>query len=216
MSSNILYNIYLGIILCSIIIGIVRIKILHKSAKLVIILLALSLLSEYFADVFARKQQNNMVVYHFYAPMYLFIVSMYFNESIEYFKKNGIGVIIGITGIITAVLNSSFLQPITTLNSYFLLFMGSVIISMSLYAFYVILENDNIDALTNPHFWISFILLFFWSTTYINWSIYKIIGTKVFQIMPFIGTALLSISALTYLGFGLVFLFYPKSKNSGG
>lgn len=179
---------------------------------MIVFLLVSTLVSEYIADVLAIKYGNNMVVYHVYAPLHLFLVSLYFNQSIPSFGERHIGWYIGIVGCLVGLANSAFLQPVAVLNSYFLLFAGFVIISMCLYAFYKILENDDIGTLNNPNFWFSFILLFFWSVTYLNWSVYQLLSKVVVEYMALVGFALPVISAITYFGFGLVFLLYPKTK----
>jgi hypothetical protein len=207
------YIVYLAIIFFALVCGLFRYGRMQPASRILIILLGYTLISEYLADFLAKKFHNNMPVYHVYAPVQFFTISLYFNDSIEEFKRKNIGWYIGITGVIVSLLNSLFLQPFNTFNSYFLLFSGFVIISMSLFAFYKILENDDVGVLNNPHFWFNFILLFFWSTTYIFWSLFKILGERFPQIMStYVNIILFSVSALTYLGFGLVFLFYPKKK----
>lgn len=179
---------------------------------MIVILLGCTLISEYMADLLARRYHNNMVVYHVYAPLHLLLVSLYFNQSIPSFKRRRLGWYIGLVGIIVAVINSLFLQPIEVFNSYYLLFAGFLIISMSLYAFYKILENDDVSTLNNPHFWISLLLLFFWSVTYFHWSVYEILSKAMTEYLSLVPFVMPFISSITYLGFGLVFLLYPKTK----
>lgn len=208
---NIPYAFYLGIILASLICGLLRIKRIDTASKYIIILLACTLVSEYLASLFTRKYNNNMPVYHVYAPVQLFIVCLYFNYSIGKFRQRHIGWYIGVASCIISILNTVFIQHMDTLNSHYLLFTGFVIISMSMYAFYEILENDDIGVPNNPHFWFSFILLFFWSTTYVTWALYRILSKRMFELAFYVGNILLNISTLMYLGFGLVFIFYPKN-----
>ncbi|MCD6064862.1 MAG: hypothetical protein K0R82_2773 [Flavipsychrobacter sp.] len=211
MTSSGSYAMYLGVILFAFIVGVFRFSRLQNGAKMIVVLLGCTLLSEYVADLLSVKYRNNMVVYHVYAPLHLFLVAVYFNQSIPSFRRRHVGWYIGAAGFIVALINSMFLQSTSELNSYYLLFAGFVIISMSLYAFYKILENDNTGTWNNPHFWISFILLFFWSITYLNWSVYQMLSKSVLEYMALVGFALPIISAITYFGFGLVFLFYPKT-----
>jgi hypothetical protein len=194
------------------VIGLAKFGTLRNGAKMIVVLLGCTLLSEYMADLLARRYRNNMVVYHVYAPLHLFLVSLYFNQSISSFKRQHLGWYLGFASIAVGLINSLFFQPIEVLNSYYLLFAGFVIISMSLYAFYRILENDEIGTLNNPHFWFSFILLFFWSVTYLNWAVYQILSKNVTEYMALVRFALPLVSAITYFGFGLVFLFYPKKQ----
>jgi hypothetical protein len=204
--------IYFGVILFSTLCGIFRFRRLDKASSILFLILPLTLLEEIIALVFTIKRGNNMPVYHIYAPVYLVIVAAYFNTSIDTFKGKKLGIYVGIVSVLLGIINPIFFQPLDTLNSYYLMFAGFTIISMSVYSFYRILENDDSDTLKNPHFWFSFVLLFFWSTTFINWTLYRLLGQKMIQLMPYIGGALLLISTITYLSLGLIYFWYPKRK----
>lgn len=140
------------------------------------------------------------------------MVSLYFNFSIDTFKRNKIGWVIGLIGIIVAIANAKFLQPLYEYNSNFLLFEGFCILSMSLFAFYRILENEEVIIFQTPHFWICCILLFFWGITYANWSLYTVLIAKKLDVIPYIGLILLYINIMTYLGFSIVLVLLPKRK----
>lgn len=156
-----------------------------------------------------------MPVYHIAAPVHFMLICLYFNSWLPLFRKRKLGLYLGLTGILLAIANTLFLQPIHTLNSYFLLFEGTCIISMSLYAFYLMLDDEQVRIMRSPHFWICYILLFFWSITYINWAMYRILGERVAVAMPYIGAILWFINMATYVGLGLVILLYPvKNKTA--
>jgi hypothetical protein len=208
------FAVYLFILCASAIIGITRITRFNRAAKYLLLLIICTVASEYIAHYAGVTYRNNMPVYHIFAPLQFFLVGVYYNYNIDTFKRNNIGIYIGIAGVILSILNSLFLQPINTFNTYFLLFSGFSIISMSLYSFYRILENEEVELFKNPHFWFSSILLFFWSTTYINWSLYRILELKKIKVLPFIGTSLWIINLITYTAIGLAFMFYPRKSVS--
>jgi len=197
--------------LLSLIVALIRFPKRDAASKTLVPLLAATLLSECTAWFFTKNYGNNMPVYHIYAPVQLFIVTMYFNKSIDTFRRNNFGLYIGLLSIILAVLNTLFLQPINTLNSYYLIYSGFVIISLCNYSFYRILENDDADVLNNQHFWFSCVLLFFWSITFINWTVYKLLARRMIELIPFIGIALVIISTITYACMGIIYLIFPKA-----
>lgn len=207
---------YLGVLVFAFLSSLVRYKRVDRAAKILPTMLGVTLLSEFLGYVFAIKYHNNMPVYHFFAPTQLILIILYFSRSIDVLKTKKTWLYFSIIGIIAGIVNTLFLQPLDTFNTYYLLFEGICIISFCLFAFYRMLENDDTAVLNNPHFWVSCIFLFFWCTTYINWALYKILGTKMHQMMPFIGISIWIINIITYLGLASVFLFYPKKRLSSG
>jgi hypothetical protein len=198
------------VIALAIITGLLRLKRQGKAEKMLIILLILTLSSEIMAYIWAVKFRNNFPVYHIFAPIQLFFVSMYFHYSVDSLSKSKIAIYIGLSGGILAAVNTIFFQPITTLNSYFLLFEGLCTIFLSLYAFNKMFINDNLNILSIPHFWFTLILLTFWSITYISWGVYEFMRAKQMNALYIMGAVLWAINIITYLGIGFVFFFISK------
>lgn len=152
-----------------------------------------------------------MVIYHVFNPIQFLIISLYFNESIPSFKRKNIGRYIGTIGVIASVLNILFLQPLNTSNYYFLVFESLIIVFMALYSFIEMFLNENHDLIRNQHFWISFILLSFWSITLTYWAMHEIIDKHAAYFIKYIAYILVSVNILTYLGLGAT-LFLTSKK----
>lgn len=212
MDNNTQFIIYLIIITLSLSIGLIKYNQIDSASKVIVVLLAITLISEAIAKYAAIKYQNNMPVYHFFNPIELFTISIYFNRNIEYFKKHSIGIYIGLFGILMSVLNSLFFQPINTLISYFLLFEGFCIIFMSLFSYRSMFEDIEMNVVRNPHFWFSSIFLFVSGITYSNWALYSYIGVLMIKIMPFLNILLFIVGVISYASFGLVFLLLPQKQ----
>lgn len=153
-----------------------------------------------------------MVIYHVFNPIQFLIISLYFNESIPAFKRKNVGRYIGLIGVILSILNIYFLQPLHSSNYYFLVFESLIIVFMALYSFIEMFLNDNNDLIRNQHFWVSFILLSFWSITLTYWAMHEIIDKRAIYLIKYIGYILVSVNILTYLGLGVT-LFLPPKKD---
>lgn len=211
MSHSLRYYIYISIIIIAITTSLLRYRKLDRASKTLSVLLIVTLLSETVAYYMAKYYRNNFPVYHFFAPVQLFIVGLYFNYSVEKFRKKNIGLYIGIAGIALAVLNSLYFQPLHTLNSYFLMYEGFCTVFMCLYAFNQMFLDDEYNMLSLPHFWFTFILLAFWSITYVNWGVHEVMRINMIDIMSITAQVLWIVNVLTYSGIAFVFLFYRKN-----
>lgn len=211
MDYTIRFVIYLAVIFMAIVISVFKYKQLDKASKVFCVLLVTTLISETCSFFLAKYYRNNFPVYHFFAPVQLFLVGLYFNYAIESFRRKNIGLYIGIIGILFSAFNTLYLQPIKTFNSYFLLFEGLCTIFMCLYAFNKMFVNDDIDILKSHHFWFTFILLTFWSITYVNWGVREFIRYKMLEMIFSVGNVLWLVNVLTYSGIAFVFLFYRKN-----
>ncbi|XZF13922.1 hypothetical protein ACTHGU_19230 [Chitinophagaceae bacterium MMS25-I14] len=156
-----------------------------------------------------------MPVYAIYSLFEFGMISAYFNYSIDIFRKKNAGLWIGAAGIIIGILNIIFLQPVYTLNSYFLFFEGIFIISMALFSFFrLLLMQDELKLHTYHHFWFAVILSFFWSITFLNWGMYDYFLQKMPSFNWIINRSILVVNIITYLSFAFVFLYYPKMKQN--
>lgn len=156
-----------------------------------------------------------MFVFHIWSPIELFLICLYFNEQIKYLKRFYIGYLIGGLGAVLAIINLLYIQPITTINSVFLLYEGFSVIALCLYSFYVLVYNED-DIINNPHFWFTTILLVYWSSVYVYWGMFPFFLTTLRDYSSIITFTLRVITILSYFGFALVFLNYKKMTVNGG
>lgn len=155
-----------------------------------------------------------MPVYTIYRFLEFTLVSLYFNYSIDTFRKHGIGYFIAAVGIIVGVANSIWYQPINKLNTLYLFLECIGIVCMSLYSFYrLLLTNTTLRLRERIHFWFPCIFLFNWCATLSSWGLYDHFRTAVKDKIPILNISLVLENILTYLAFGIVFLLYPQMKS---
>src|SRR6202000_1189498 len=107
--------------------------------------------------------------------------------------------------------NIIFIQGIHMLTSYFLVFEGIVIIGMGLFSFFrLLLRDDQLQLYKYPHFWLAATLVFFWSFTFLNWSLYDYFDVRLKKLVPFIYILFSLAGIIFYCGVGCIFLLYPK------
>jgi len=182
------------------------------SIKLLRIYAIVTTITEIIAFLLYYKKGNNVIIYHIYSPIQLLILSAYYNQTIGFFKQKGIGYIIGVSGLFLSLFNSLFIQqPPSSLNSYFIIIEAMLVISMTLCYFYDFLNTKlTTKHFTTPDFWISCLLLLFWSFTFFRWlaslSMPGVVSANIYYILYMMW----AINIITYTGFGLVFLFYRK------
>lgn len=198
-------------------IGLIKYKCLDKGARIILLLIVVAAIAEQLASYFAYKIRNNYYVYGIYNPIQLVIISWYYNTTIDRFKINNAGIIIGLTGAVFGIINYLFIQSPKVMNSYFLLTECLIIIAYSLYFFYrLLLGDDDIKLFANPNFWFASLFLFYWTGTFLIWGMYDYLRFNVVGSSSLVHILLLIVSVITYIGFGTVFLLYKKIQTTDG
>lgn len=211
MDPNSRFIIYMIVIVLAILGGLYKLKYQDSGSKVIVALLCLTLLSEYSAHWAALKFGNNMFVYHFFAPIQLIILGVYF-DKVDRFNRRRIGLFIGTLGAIIAIVNTIYFQPLKMLNSNFLLFEGLIIMGLALYRFQRILTDEKIDIYKYGHFWMIVILIFFWSITYMWWALYSVLHEKNQFLLLFVTDILWVINIITYSAIGFVLLYFSGKR----
>lgn len=190
---------------------------LDRGAKIILYLIILSVIAESIAIICAYTIRNNYYVYGVFNPVQLVMISLYYNTTIKEFKRNNIGVLIGVIAALYGVINYLFIQSPNVMNSNFLLIEGLCIVAMSLYSFYrTLLDDDDLILLKSPHFWFSSLLMFFWTSTFLIWGMYDYFRIHILGTTNLVHMLLLIVNVITYIGFGTVFLLYKKMQTTDG
>lgn len=202
--------IYFFIIASAMFCGIIRYKLLDRGLKTIVILLFITLITEITASVTAYKFHTNALVYSVFNFIQFFFIALYFNSSVDLFKKSNAAIYIGIVVIIGGILNYVYL-PKSEMNTNFLLVEAFFTIAFALFSLYrQLLFYEQLDLFYYPHFWLSIIFLFFWSVTFMIWGLNNIMLVKFAKFWDHIWIFLWSINVVTYLGIAFVFVFYNK------
>jgi hypothetical protein len=189
-----------------------RYRSLPVALKIIGILILITIIDEALATYFAYKYHNNLAVYSIFNLVQSFMIAVYFNYSIDVFRKRHIGYIVGILSITVGIANILLLQPLNHSNSYFLFFEGIVTISMSLFSFArLMLENKKEQLTQNPNFWIAALLTFFWVITFFDWGLYELVIT-MYPTKAMVLSVLMELSSIIiYGGIAIVFLNYNRT-----
>lgn len=197
--------------------GVYSYRILDVSSKIIILLIALSFINERLANYCISRYNNSNIVYGVFSPIEVLLVCLYYNNSIDKFKNNKLGLYIGVAALLFGLVNYFWIQTPFKMNNFFLLLESLIVIGLSLYSFYRMLLADDSLVLTRfPHFWFTSIFLFFWTATFFIWGLYDYMTITLGVGRALIHSILLLINVLYYVGFGLVFLMYNKMQTVNG
>lgn len=190
--------------------GVKRYKFLDAGSRAIITLLFLTLIFEILAVISGHIYRTNTFIYNIFDTIQFFFISLYFNRSVDVFKKNNVAIYIGAVIAIVGLLNVIFRER-SEMDSTFLLIESFFTIAFALFSLYrQFLFYEQLDVIYYPHFWFSVILLFFWSTTFMHWGLYNIILLKYKNFWNHTWLIIWSTNVITYLSMAFVFIFYKK------
>ncbi len=208
-------GIYYFLLISISVLGLYQWRLFGRAEKIIVILVATTLVAEAFALYASYKWRNNLPVYHLFSPIEFLLISLYFNYSIKSFRTRHIGLAAGAVGILISLVNTCYFQKATTINSYFLLFEGTSVIIYALLSFHQILLDEEHLPYPFAQFWITICFLIYWSATFTGWGIYAMLDQKEFVLNPIFRKVLAAANYAFYLGIGAIFLRYKKLIPSG-
>ncbi len=181
--------------------------------KILTWLLGITFFVEGGAYFLAYARGSNLPLYNVFLLAQFLFLSLYFNFSIDTFRRRRIGIWIGLTGVTLGIANGLLFQSLRQVHSYFILFAGITIISMSLYSFarsMLMREEENAGPalLRCPHLWIAASLVFFWSTSFLLWGLYEYFAHYSKAALPRIHIAIRLVNIVTYTAIGTVILLH--------
>lgn len=206
--------IFLNIVLISIILGLIHIKRMDKAIRILVLYLVITFISETSAIYCAFAFRNNLPIYHIYGLIQYSLLCSYYIYAIPIQNKWHVFILYTL-GISLGITNSVLIQnPLKEFNSNFIAYISFTIILLSLFSFYRLLESTEIDILRMPHFWITTLLLIFWSFTFFYWVIGTKLNDATIKGRQWLDVIFMSINYLAYSGFAVVFWQYPKMKKA--
>jgi len=179
------------------------------------ILIVTTIIMESIAWASATLFRNNIQVYYVYNLLQLFMITRYFTESIPYLKKKRIGTVVSLAGLVLWLSNAIFIRSMKIIGPVFLIFEAMCVIALCLTAFYFLLLEDETRLLRKSLFWVTALLVTFWSFTFLNWGLdpYSYEFTAPWK--RIYEYSIYYINLFTYLGFAMVFINYKKLIPSG-
>jgi hypothetical protein len=210
-----LFIFYYLILLTGLIIGIRRYRFLDKGMRTLTILLLSTAVFELatYLSFITVNYALRPPIYHLSSVIEIILVSRYFIEQIKPFHYAKLLIINYCAWPALAVLNACFLQPVTRLNTNFLVLESFSIITMSLYSIYLLLKKNLAGNMFSiPGFWISVLWLILWSSTFFFWAFIKVLYNNGWPYMNAVLAMQSIINIIVYAGIATVLFLYPKMK----
>jgi hypothetical protein len=209
------FCVYFFLLIAFAVTGILRWRHLSTADKFLAVLAGLTIVDEAIAFLFHEHNRNNMVVYHIYSPLELLLLSLYFNQSVVALRRWNAGIIVGIAGFVAAAVNAMVFQPTTGMNSNFLLLEGTAIIVFCLLSLHQIVLDEIHQSYRLAHFWITCLLMIYWSLTFTGWGVYMLVDKQEHLLYSIFYKVLSGANLIMYAGLALIFLFYKMLIPSG-
>jgi hypothetical protein len=189
----------------------------EPAIRTIIILVGLTLLVESSGMAAAKIYKGNLQLYYSFSVVHFILVCLYFHQSVAMFRQKKIAIAVMAAGVILFILNLLFLQPFNSLNSNFMLIEAILIIGMCMLSFYrLMVEHEYLSLKRHPHFWITSILLVFWSVTFLNWGLYDTLEATMDKERWKVHFAVIVFDIITYSSICLVFILYKRMRYRHG
>jgi hypothetical protein len=213
------YYTYITILLVSwlapVIMGYVRFSRLDGAARLFWLLAVLAFTTDCVAVYSAVVYKGNTQVYNAGSILYIFMICLYFDRQIIFFRKRHLGIIIGLFSIIVGALGSTLLQPFTDTNTYFRIYQVLIIECLSLTSMgMIIFQPAYINVRKQPHFWLAAILVFFWTFMYLHLLLYDYFTLFHVSLKWLIDRSILIANVVNNTAVATVFYLYPKMTHT--
>lgn len=205
---------YFALLLTTVIIGCKFIS-RSRSDLLVVALVFTGFVTEILSDVFRKLYHNNMSIHHILSPVEFVCIALYYNYAIDSLRKRKIGWMLGIMGVLFAIVNSIFIQDIHSYPSAFLLFETFFIIGLSMYSYFYMFRKEEYDLKKQVLFWITSLMLVYWSFTLVIWGMTSIFLIEAPGYMEIVFPVQYIVNMVYYGGFLIIFLNYKKLIPTG-
>ena len=208
-----LFVFYLIVLWIAALIGMIKFALFSHKTKIISILITITAFEESINLVIGLKNGIQAPVYHVFSIIEIFLTTIYFLSTIKIRNYKSYSVAAAITWLAIGITNMYF-QPICVINTNMLVIESIAIIFMSSYALYKILLNDEIvNILKYPHFWIWAMFLIYWSSSFFFWGFFKLLNQKQMKVLGVISYEFHeAINIIVYACIGLIFLVYPKKS----
>lgn len=185
----------------------VRRKELSSAEKWLLWLAPFTLSAELICNFMARRFGNNMPVFHVYTALELFFLSHFFNEAAPTLKRYHAGKWLAFSGLLLAVLDVIFWQPLFTMNSVVLIFESFAVCVCCLITCSDLLRREAIDIADTRLFRITGTLLVYYAFTFFYWSLFPMFLKYLtpYMVQEFVPKALLWSNLFFYTSLTIIF-----------
>jgi hypothetical protein len=220
----ILFVLYLALmVLCSVLAAL-RFKALDRPARVIVLLIFWSLLSETTALMVIRfqAQPNNHAVYNISCLVEWVLICVYFNHACLSLRRSRISLLLALLGLGFGIVNLAYIQEYSAMASNFLFFECAGILTLSSYALYewLIVDDEeehelaHVQLSNNIHFWLPIVFIFNQSATLWSWAAFDTYMQAGQHLSNLLQQLLLLTGIITYIFLCWLLFRYPKMKTS--
>lgn len=191
--------------------GIIRFRRMDHGLKIFYLINCVSLLGETTAYICAIYLRTNLLAYAILNLVEIFMFCMYFNYTVDYFKKFSIGFFIAIPSVLFGFYNLINYGNKGNINVYFMMYMAFIIIAMSMASLSEGIIKFSTSRQHMPqHVWIPVVLTIFWTSLFLNWGLYDYFSATI-KNKWIIDFTIFLINILANISYMVVFLIFPKT-----
>ena len=202
--------IYLAVLLLATSTGLWRYSNLDTGSRIIVLLLAFTLLCESVALYLAETIGNKNPIWHIFNPIQP-IFLLFYLDKMPSVKMNALfKTCICLLLILFGFLNALYLQKPTEMNTNTIMLGGFANTAMSLLAFYSILTDGKIIIISKyQHFWFWTFIFIFSTATFLFWGFYPTLREHREVLFIAVYTHY-GLNIITYLGFAIVLALTPR------
>ena len=162
--------------------GLMFFRRLEKARRILLILMACSLIAQLIALDYFLDKKSNLFVYHFYLPIEVLLLGNIYKIWLRgYWKKALIETLIW-SFVLFAILNTLFFQGLDQMNTHALFVAGSMLIIFAIAYFYRVLDEMKEEALEkSPAFWINTAVLLYYSGSLLILTMTRLLSAEAIK-----------------------------------
>jgi drug/metabolite transporter (DMT)-like permease len=189
---------------------------LKKTHRIILLILVLVAIVEYLGFYLANNGKPNIIYYNAIFVYTLPIVYLFFFlEVFKLRKANKTLQVLGLMFLLYGLVNTFFITPFQEFHSDSYIIGSLLIVGCSFYFFYSIVSKNlflEIDLLWFPVFWVVAFLLFFYSSSILNFASVRFVTATNFELMVMMRKIINTLASIMYLVFAWSF-YLPLIKN---
>ena len=201
-------------LLISVIMALIRFRQMTGPLRFIGLFICLAVLGEVVADYTSTRHMPNLYLLHIYTILEFNILALFYFSLFGYFYPRWLVPLLMVGFTVLAVLNSLFLQPLSTYNTYTRGLEGLLMIALSLLCFYQMLAELTTKRLDrSPIFWINTGFLLYFAGNLFLFILSNALLKEPNQTLSFMSWGLHSLlMVLMHLFISLGLWFSPKIR----
>lgn len=200
------FDIYLGLLILVCIVGVLRLHRLGSAFKMLLLMIAVTLISEIIGRWLSYRLRSSIPVYHFYVLISFWMYSFVYQKLLHRLRQRYTVLFISILFSLFSVLNTLVFQKIMEFPSNSILASSMLLVVYSVMLFRQMLDElPGRQVVREGYFWMNTAVLFFFSIQTFDWGLYNYLLKRGIDLTPIVNFGFVaSLIFYSLLGFSLV------------